>query len=360
MSTSSNDETIQQRRERILQAQAARQRAREEEIARHEAEFTVEMERIEAEEKAAREAEEKRQAEERRIEEEKRWEEERKAEEERVIRQKKKEQEIAEKKRLEERRIVEEKRRVEEAAAAAEDELVRNAAYAKLVEENRVEREKAAKELEKRQKRPVAKAQPVTVVITPRPSGSKKKSFKSKSIISDDSDVEQREAMPAPRGEKRKRPIKMIAGGGPHSDLDEDFEPENPTNSPLLSTDPSQNRPACARWSGDNASRRSRGKRVKLDDDEVYEGPAARAGERRFEGPGIAEQLAAIVERIMYLLVRREKRELKVLGGKEERSEDEDEDEDEDGEGEEDKEEKEKNDEEKRREEIREGKKRAN
>ncbi|KAJ3727272.1 hypothetical protein DFJ43DRAFT_1041270 [Lentinula guzmanii] len=234
MSNNSNDnETIQQRRERILQAQAARQRAREEEIARQEAE---------------------------------------KAEEERVVREKKKEQEIAEKKRLEERRIAEEKRRVEEAVAAAEDECVHNAAYAELVEENRVEREKAAKELEKRQKRPVAKAQLVTVVIPPRPLGSKKKSFKSKSIISDDSDVEQGEAMPAPRGEKRKRPIKMIARGGPHSDPDGDFEPENPTNSPLPSTNPSQNRPACARWSGDNASRRLRAKRVKLDDDEVYEG----------------------------------------------------------------------------------------
>ncbi|KAJ3791802.1 hypothetical protein GGU11DRAFT_803989 [Lentinula aff. detonsa] len=345
MSNSSNDnETIQQRRERILQAQAARQRAREEEIARQEAE---------------------------------------KAEEEQVVREKKKEQEIAEKKRLEERRIAEEKRRVEEAAAAAEDECVRNAAYAKLVEENRVEREKAAKELEKRQKRPVAKDQP-------------KKSFKSKSIISNDSDVEQREVMPAPRGEKRKRPIKMIARGGPHSDPDEDFEPENPTNSPLPSTDPSQNCPACARcvsigkpsecrpqslrrqaqpcivchqqrqrcsWSGDNASRRSRGKR----------GPAARAGERRFEGPGIAEQLAAIVgqnkdlidiarrslvlqQRILHLLVRRERREeareeLEKSGDEEE--------EEEDGEGEEDEEEKEKNNEEKKREEIREGKRRA-
>ncbi|KAJ3791697.1 hypothetical protein GGU11DRAFT_804107 [Lentinula aff. detonsa] len=359
MSNSSNDnETIQQRRERILQAQAARQRAQEEEIARQEAE---------------------------------------KAEEERVIREKKKEQEIAEKKRLEERRIAEEKRRVEEAAAAAEDERVRNAAYAKLVEENRVEREKAAKELEKRQKRPVAKAQPVTVVITPRPSGSKKKSFKSKSVISDDSDVEEKEAMPAPRGEKRKRPIKMIARGGPHSDPDEDFEPENPTNSPLPSTDPSQNRPACARcvligrpsecrpqssrrqaqacvvchqqrqrcsWSGDNASRRSRGKR----------GPAARAGERRFEGPGIAEQLAAIVgqnkdlidiarrslvlqQRILHLLVRRERRE--EAREELEKSGDEEEEEDEDGEGEEDEEEKEKNNEEKKREEIREGKRRA-
>ncbi|KAJ3793053.1 hypothetical protein GGU11DRAFT_854003 [Lentinula aff. detonsa] len=368
MSNTSNDnETIQQRRERILQAQAARQRAREEEIARQEAEFA------------------------------------RKAEEERVAREKKKEQEIAEKKRLEEHRIVEERQRVEEAAAEAEDERVRNAVYAKLVEENRVEREKAAKELEKRQKRPVAKAQPVTVVIPPRPSGSKKKSFKSKSIISNDSDVEKREATPAPRGEKRKRPIKMIARGGPHSDPDEDFEPENTTNSPLPPTDPSQSRPACARcvligrpsecrpqssqrqaqacvvchqqrqrcsWSGDNASRRSRGKRVKLDDDEVYEGPAARVGERRFEGPGIAEQLAAIVSqnkdlidiarhslvlqrRILHLLVRRERRE--EAREELEKSEDEEE-EDEDGEGEEDEEEKEKNNEEKKREEIREGK----
>ncbi|KAJ3791675.1 hypothetical protein GGU11DRAFT_804145 [Lentinula aff. detonsa] len=323
MSNSSNDnETIQQRRERILQAQAARQRAREEEIARQEAE---------------------------------------KAEEERVIREKKKEQEIAEKKRLEERRITEEKQRVEEAAAAAEDERIRNAAYAKLVEENRVEREKAAKELEKRQKRPVAKAQPVTVVITPRPSGSKKKSFKSKSIISDDSDVEQREAMPAPRGEKRKRPIKMIARcvsiGRPS-----ECRPQSSRRQAQACVVCHQQRQRCS-WSGDNASRRSRGKR----------GPAARAGERRFEGPGIAEQLAAIVgqnkdlidiarrslvlqQQILHLLVRRERREeareeLEKSGDEEE--------EDEDGEGEEDEEEKEKNNEEKKREEIREGKRRA-
>ncbi|KAJ3780027.1 hypothetical protein GGU10DRAFT_381318 [Lentinula aff. detonsa] len=149
------------------------------------------MERIEAEEKATREVEEKRQAEEQR-------EEERKAEEERVARKKKKEQEVAEKKRLEERRIAEERRRVEEATAEAEDERVRSAAYAKLVEENRVEQEKAAKELERQQKKPVAKAQPVTVVIPPRTLGSKKKIFKSKSVISDDSDIEEREVMPAP------------------------------------------------------------------------------------------------------------------------------------------------------------------
>ncbi|KAJ3793919.1 hypothetical protein GGU11DRAFT_847693 [Lentinula aff. detonsa] len=189
MSTTNDNKTIQQRRERILQAQATRQRAREEEIARQEVEFAAEMERIEAEEKAARE-------------------------------------EVAEKKRLEERRIAEERQRVEEAAAEAEDKHVRSAAYAKLVEENRVEQEKAAKELEKRQKRPVAKAQPVTVVILPQPLGSKKKIFKSKSVISDDSDIEEREVTPAPRGEKRKRRIKMITKGGHHSDPDGDFELE--------------------------------------------------------------------------------------------------------------------------------------
>ncbi|KAJ3978300.1 hypothetical protein F5890DRAFT_1560620 [Lentinula detonsa] len=124
-------------------------------------------------------------------------------------------------------------------------------------------------------------------------------------------------------------------------------------------------------WSADNISRRSRGKRVKLDD-EVYEGPAARVGERRFEGLGIAEQLATIVvqnkelinitrrsldlqERMLYLMVRRERREVEE---REEMVKDEGGDEDEDGEGEEDEEEKEE-DKEKRRKAIREGKKRA-
>ncbi|KAJ3978529.1 hypothetical protein F5890DRAFT_1560180 [Lentinula detonsa] len=120
-------------------------------------------------------------------------------------------------------------------------------------------------------------------------------------------------------------------------------------------------------WSGDNAAQWSRGKRVKLDED-VYEGPAARVGERRFEGPGIAEQLAAIIgqnkemidiarcslvmqERPLHLMVIRERRE--EVAGKSE-------DEDEDGEGEEeDEEEKERNDEEKKRKEVCEGKRRA-
>ncbi|KAJ3792915.1 hypothetical protein GGU11DRAFT_812265 [Lentinula aff. detonsa] len=210
MSTTSNDnETIQQQRERILQAQAARQRAREEEIARQEAEFAAEMERIEAEEKAAQEAEEKRLAEEQRIKEEKRQEEEKRVAEERRIaeEQRKKQEELAEKKRNEERRIAEERRRAEEVAAQAEDARESSAAYAKLMQENRVERERATKELEKRQKRIPS----VTVVIPPRSSGSKKKLFKSKSVISDESSEEEKELTPAPRGEKRKRLIKMIA-----------------------------------------------------------------------------------------------------------------------------------------------------
>ncbi|KAJ3791623.1 hypothetical protein GGU11DRAFT_828156 [Lentinula aff. detonsa] len=409
---SNANETIQQHRKRILQAQAARQQAREEEIARQEAEFAAEMERIKAEEKAAREAEEERKAEEQRVAEEKRKaEEERITEERRMEEEKRREEErkveekrvAREKQRLEERRITEEKRRVEEAAAEAEDERVHSAAYAKLVEENRVEREKAAKELERRQKNPVAKAQLVTVVILPQPSGSKKKTFKSKSVISDKSGDEEKELPPAPQGEKRKRPIRMISKGG---SPDDEFEPEQSgSNPPPPSNNPLQNRPACSRcvligkssecclqssrrqaqacvichqqrqrcsWSGENASRRSRGKWVKLDDDEVYEGPAARVGERRFEGPGIAEQLAAIVsqnkelidiarrslvlqERMLHLMVITERRE----EAREEVEKSEDEDEDEDGEGEIDEEEKERNDEEKKRKEIREGKKRA-
>ncbi|KAJ3979225.1 hypothetical protein F5890DRAFT_1478706, partial [Lentinula detonsa] len=199
-------------------------------------------------------AEEKRIAEEKWIEEENQREAERKiakekriAEEKRVVEEQRKQQE-----QLAEKRRQEESRRAEEAAAEAEDERVRSAAYAKLVEENRVEQEKAAKELERRQKKPVTKAQPVTVVIPPRTSGSKKKIFKSKSVISDDSDIEEKEVTPAPRGEKRKRPIKMIAKGGSHSDPDGDFELEqDDAQPPLPSTDTLQSRPACSRLRDD-------------------------------------------------------------------------------------------------------------
>ncbi|KAJ3980173.1 hypothetical protein F5890DRAFT_1557951 [Lentinula detonsa] len=124
-------------------------------------------------------------------------------------------------------------------------------------------------------------------------------------------------------------------------------------------------------WIEDHASRRLRGKRAKLEDD-VYRGPAARVMDRKFAGPKIAEQLAVLVgqnlelvgiarhslevqKKILSIMERRESREIKMVEGEKEEEEDE---EDEDSEGEEDEEEKEKNDE-KRRNEIREGKRRA-
>ncbi|KAJ3978246.1 hypothetical protein F5890DRAFT_1560736 [Lentinula detonsa] len=220
MSTTANDnETIQQRRERILQAQAARQRAREEEIARQEAEFAAEMERIEAEEKAAQEAEENRIAEEKRIEEEKQREEERKiAEERRIAEEKDKQDKI----RLAEVQRRETARFAEEAAAEAEEEQMRAVALAKLVEENKKEKAKAAKELEKRQKTISKPTRPNVEVPVPTTSP-RRKAFKSKAIISDESDdemIEQpREVIP--RGTKRKRMIKMIAKGMNSSEPDE-------------------------------------------------------------------------------------------------------------------------------------------
>ncbi|KAJ3723523.1 hypothetical protein DFJ43DRAFT_1201476 [Lentinula guzmanii] len=314
-STSNDNETIQQCRERILQAQAARQRAREEEIARQEAEFAAEMERIEAEEKAAREAEEKRKAEEQRVAEEKRKAEEKRIAEERkmeeqrrhekeksVAEEKKKLELLAEEKRKEEQRLNEAKRREEEAAAEAEDNYERSTAYTRLVEENKKEKERAAKELERRRKSISKPPHPDVQVLVPI-TIPRCKTFKSKAIISDESDdevVEQpREVMP--RGAKRKRTIKMIAKGGDNLDPDVEKGDDAP-----LHPDPSQPCSACSRcvmigrpsdcrpqstqrptqacevchqqrqrcsWSGDNAARRLRSKRVKLDEDDVYEGP---------------------------------------------------------------------------------------
>ncbi|KAJ3978775.1 hypothetical protein F5890DRAFT_1651302 [Lentinula detonsa] len=413
MSNASNDnKTIQQRRERILQAQAARQQAREEEIARQEAEFAAEMDRIEAEEKAAREAEEKRKAEQQRVAEEKRkaeenriaeeqrMEEQRPQEEEkRVAEEKKKLEVLAEKKRKEEQRLNEAKRREEEVTAEAEDNYERSTAYTRLVEENKKEKERAAKELERRRKSISKPPQPNVQVLVPTTSP-RCKTFKSKAIISDESDDEVVEQLQEvmPRGAKRKRTIKMIAKGG--DNLDPDVEKGDNTSLP---PDPSQPHSACSRcvmigrpsdyrpqstqqptqacevchqqrqqcsWSGDNAARRSRSKRVKLDEDDVYEGPAARVGERRrVEGTEVAEQLARIAEQnqdlvkllrqslivqeqMLGIMVRAEKRVMEAMEESEEG-----EDEDEDGEGEEDEEEIE-NEEEKRAK-IREGKKRA-
>ncbi|KAJ3979476.1 hypothetical protein F5890DRAFT_1636742 [Lentinula detonsa] len=363
MSNASNDETIQQRCERILQAQAARQRAREEEIARQEAEFAAEMERIEVEEKAAREAEEKRKAEEQRVAEEKR-----RAEEKRIA----KEQRMEEQQRQEEeKRVAEEKKKLEVEKKKLRQK--RSTAYTRLVEENKKEKERAAKELERRQKSISKPPQPDVQVLVPTTSP-RRKTFKSKAIISDESDdevVEQpREVMP--RGAKRKRTIKMIAKGG--DNLDPDVEKGDNTSLP---PDPSQPHSACSRcvMIGRPSDCRPQSTRrptqaCELDEDDVYEGPAVRVGERRrVEGTEVAEQLARIAEQnqdlvkllrqslvvqeqMLGIMVRAEKRGMEAMEESEKG-----EDEDEDGEGEEDEEEIE-NEEEKRAK-IREGKKRA-
>ncbi|KAJ3983856.1 hypothetical protein F5890DRAFT_1554640 [Lentinula detonsa] len=344
------------------------------------------MERIEAEEKAAQEAEEKaaREAEEKRRVEEQRIEEEKRREEEKKV--------------AEEKKLAEEKR----AAAEAEDEHEQNAAYTKLVEENKKEKERAAKELEKRRKQP-AKPHGVDVSIPVSTSSPRRRTFKSKAIISDDSGdevVEQPQEV-VPRGTKRKRTIKMVARSGNDKESNEDPTPET-AGGPQESSSQPQPRSPCSRCilvgktadcRPQNASRPTQaciGKQVKLDD-EVYEGPAARVGERRFEGPGIAEQLATIAEQNKALLdiarvktvpsmfevgssIRRsggttvtarrslvlqeQMLHLMVIRERREEAREKSEDEDEDGEGEEDEEEKEE-DEEKRRKAIREGKKRA-
>ncbi|KAJ3791937.1 hypothetical protein GGU11DRAFT_750825 [Lentinula aff. detonsa] len=382
-------ETAQQRRERLLLAQAERQRIRKEEVAKQEAEFAAEMERLE--EEAAWEEEEKRLAEEKRVAEEKRKKlaEERelaeamRLEDERIAELKRfkeeliiEEERIAEEKKQEKIRIAEAKRREEERVAEAEDAQEQTDAFVKLVEENRMERAKAAKKLAKRRGPTPNTARPVvSVVVPPRALGSKAKNYKSKSVISDDSDEAgvEREVKETPRGTKRKRTIKMIARSVDTPNPVNDFNAEDDGNEEEPPS-PSQPRSACTCCVllGDHASRRSRGKRAKLEDD-IYRGPAARVTERKFAGPEIAEQLALIVgqnielvgiarcllevqERIPSIMEGREQQKLKEG---EVRGKDEDEDEDEDGEGEEDEEEKGENDEEKRRKEVREGKKRA-
>ncbi|KAJ3791473.1 hypothetical protein GGU11DRAFT_832002, partial [Lentinula aff. detonsa] len=316
--SSNNTETAQQRRERLLAAQAERQRLRDEENARQEAEFAAEMSRLE--EEAAREEEEKRLAEERRVAEEKRIAEERRVEEEKRV---------AEEKRAEEKRIAEEKlaaeRELAEAMRLEEERIAELKRFEEEVldEENREEKNKAARELEKRRKS-ISKPPRLDVEVLVPLTSPRRKTFKSKAIITDESDdevVEQPRKV-IPRGTKRKRTIKMIAKGGPDLDTIDNDTPPPPDNSQphsacsrcVMIGRPSDCRPqsttrttqACeichqqkqrCSWSGENAARRPRGKRVKLDEEEVYEGPAARAGERRrVEGTEVAEQLARIAE----------------------------------------------------------------
>ncbi|KAJ3978590.1 hypothetical protein F5890DRAFT_1560060 [Lentinula detonsa] len=156
----------------------------------------MEMERLE--EEAAREEEEKQLAKEKRVEEEKRIAEERRIEEQRW--------------QEEEERIAEEKRLVEEQKRQEEQAEERTTAFARIVKENKKEKERAAKELEKRRKQ-TARPRNVEVEIPAPPSGSRHKTFKSKAIISEDSEEEgeDKRKAPTPRGVKRKRTIRMIA-----------------------------------------------------------------------------------------------------------------------------------------------------
>ncbi|KAJ3980198.1 hypothetical protein F5890DRAFT_1557915 [Lentinula detonsa] len=207
-------------------------------------------------------------------------------------------------------------RLAEEAAAEVEEEREWASAFAKLVEENKKEKERAAEDLEKRQKHTAKSHRGVDVEIPVPPSGSRQKTFKSKAVISDDSDeeVEGKGKESAPRGVKRKRTIKMIAKG-------DNTSVPNALSQHII-------------------------------------------GERRFKGPGIAEQLATIAEQNKALLdvARRslilQERILHLMVIRERREEDaeKNEDEDEDGEGEDDEGEIEN---EERRAKIREGKKRA-
>ncbi|KAJ3978528.1 hypothetical protein F5890DRAFT_1560182, partial [Lentinula detonsa] len=289
------------------------------------------------------------------------------------------EKRAAEEKRKELEKVAElkvrEDKRAADAVEDAEEEREQNAAYVKLVEENRKEQEKATKELERRQRRaPAAKTRAVDVVVLPQPSGSRSKVFKSKSVISDDSDVMDvdKEQVETPRGVKRKRPIKMIAKKKTVKKKKKKEKSLPPPNVVQRARDAFYLRQRCS-WIEDHASRRSRGKRARVED-EMYRGPAARVGERRrVEGNDIAEQLARIAEqnqdlvkllrqslvvqeKMLGIMVRAENRVIEAMG---ESEKDDDEEEDEDGEGEEDEEEKERDDEEKKRKEVREGKRRA-
>ncbi|KAJ3991321.1 hypothetical protein F5050DRAFT_1716187 [Lentinula boryana] len=184
-STHTITETTQEHHVHLLREQVERQRAREEEAARQEAEFAAEMQRLE--EEAAREAEEKRKEEER-LAEEKQKEEERKQEEE---------------------WIMEEEKKVEELRAQARDK-----AFHRMVEESRKEKAKAAQELAERWERAASAASCRMGMTTPRePLGSRPKTYKSAAIVGDSSDEDvalEKEKGSTPRG----------IGGPPGGDSD--------------------------------------------------------------------------------------------------------------------------------------------
>ncbi|KAJ3978649.1 hypothetical protein F5890DRAFT_1559930 [Lentinula detonsa] len=174
--TSTTTETTQERRERLLRLQEERQRVREAEAARQAAEFEEEMRRLE--EEAAHEAEL-----------------------------------AAEKKRLEEEKIAEQARRAEEQRKESERSARDRArALKKLEEEKRKEKanSRVTDEAAKRRELAAAAALRRSLPQSPQPasgSQSHKKLIKSPSKVRDDSEElteEEEEEVPAPRGVKRK------------------------------------------------------------------------------------------------------------------------------------------------------------
>ncbi|KAJ3978400.1 hypothetical protein F5890DRAFT_1560406 [Lentinula detonsa] len=368
--TSTITETTQQRRDRLLRVQAERQRAREAEEARQAAEFEAEMKALE--EEAAREAEA-----------------------------------AAEKKRLEEQRLAEQKRRAEEKQKESE-RVARERAKAlkKLAEDKRKEnaRTKVTEDLATRRELAAAAAIRRSGPPTSQSaSGSKpktKKMVKSPSQVRDESEelTEEEEEQPAPRGVKRKMMTVMI-GSAP--DPDDGYDPASGDDGrDPASPSPSQSRAPCDRcvlqhredecrpqegnrrtqacavchhqrqrcsWSGENASRRSRVKKTKLED-EIYEGPARRVTERRIGMEQMAmfaehnrevERRLQVIERYTgrtAMAMERVAMALEALGGGNKKKED---NEDREGEDKEEDEEEEEEEEEARRRKIREGKKRA-
>ncbi|KAJ3991702.1 hypothetical protein F5050DRAFT_1715872 [Lentinula boryana] len=220
------------------------------------------------------------------------------------------------KRRQEEQAEVRRKKELAEAAVAeAEDEQEHNDAYKKLVEENRNEKEKAARELEKQRKQTAKSHCGVNVEIT--------KTFKSKAVISDDSDKEgeDRSTESAPKGVKRKWTIKMIAKGDDNSD-------PNGESNHNAGHSPRNDKPKLA-WSVINSA-----------SDVAGLGIMPHGG---CEENGLSWMMRSMKDppRALGRGVQRERRELKAIEGNE-KDEEKVEDEDEDGEGEDDEEEKEK------------------
>ncbi|KAJ3791487.1 hypothetical protein GGU11DRAFT_761564 [Lentinula aff. detonsa] len=221
---------------------------------------------------------------------------------------------------------------------------MRAAAFVKLVEENRKEKEKAAKELEKRRQVISKPIRPDVEVVVPTTSP-RRKVFKSKAIISDESDdevVEQpREVIP--RGTKVVRTWKQMT-----------TMLLFPLIFPKLAPPVLVARAKYATSKGNDVA----GLVTMPPIDRKAEGTEAaeqlaRIAEQNQDIINLLQKSIVVQEQMLGIMVRAERR---VIEAMEESEKGEDEDGDEDGEGEEDEEEIE---EVKRREEIREGKKRA-